>query len=66
MYICTEEQYELSRDFTGSFFILLFFLVQTCLLLFPCYIPGLVKLLARKVMIRMGNGNRWFPNGGYF
>jgi hypothetical protein len=21
---------------------------------------------AGKVMIRMGNGNRWFPNGGYF
>jgi len=25
-----------------------------------------VKLLAGKVMIRMGNGTRWFPNGGYF
>jgi hypothetical protein len=25
-----------------------------------------MKLLARKVMIRMGNGIRWFPNGGYF
>ena len=42
IYICTEEQYELSRDFTGNFLFCCCFLVQTCLLLFPCYIDSIL------------------------